>query len=267
MLSARDVRTDLMKAWKNDMKPYLYGVPSYAVMASAGLFVMMLILYFRCKDLSFHEFLLLFLFMAVGVGIGSKLLFVLTKFSDVVDQFSIVKTVDIIMKSGFVFYGGLFGAVSGLSIFAKVFRKDFKSLLNFVSIGFASFHACGRIGCFLAGCCYGIETDWGFPMSHSPEILRIPVQLIESICLIGIICMIVIVEKYTCDMKYSFEIYIGLYALCRFIIEFFRGDEVRGIWLGFSTSQWISAFLLFILALQKIKQAADKSSRVPGSDK
>lgn len=256
----KDVRIAVMKAWgKIDMKPYLYGIPSYAIMASVGLFVMMLILYFRCQDLSFREFLLMILFMTGGVGIGSKLLFILTKIPNIIDNFSILKTINLIVESGFVFYGGLFGAMGGLWIFSKIFKKKFKRLLDLNSIGFAAFHVCGRVGCFLAGCCYGIEADWGFSMAHSPEVLRIPVQLIEGMCLIAIMLIIIVAEKFTCDLKYSFYLYIGLYASCRFIIEFYRGDVIRGIWWCFSTSQWISIFILFVLALLIIKKTIAKS--------
>ena len=256
MLFVKGVRTAVTKAWrKADMQPYLWGIPSYFIMASIGLFAMMLALYFRCEDLSFKEFLAMMLFMAVGVGIGSKFLFVLTKLPKIVDNFSIVKTIHIIIESGFVFYGGLFGAVAGLCIFAKAFKKEVKNILDAVSIGFAIFHAFGRIGCFMAGCCYGVESDWGFPMLHSPEVLRIPVQLIESICLVGILLVILSAEKYVRGRKYSFYIYLGMYAVCRFVIEFFRGDAVRGIWWRFSTSQWISLFILLMFALHMIKHS------------
>lgn len=268
VLSVKDVLTAVMKVWgKIDMKPYLCGIPTYAIMASIGLFVMMLTLYFRCKELSFKEFLLLMLFMVIGVGMGSKFLFVLTKLPVIVDQFSVVKTMNIIIESGFVFYGGLFGAIGGLYIFAKIFKKNVKGLLDLVSIGFAVFHVFGRIGCFMAGCCYGREAGWGFPMSHSPGILRVPVQLIESICLIGIIIIILIVEKRMRLYEYSFYIYIGLYASCRFAIEFFRGDAIRGIWWCFSTSQWISLFILLMFVLHGIKHIVVKACKIIGNTK
>ena len=58
-------------------------------------------------------------------------------------------------------------------------------------MGFAAFHMFGRIGCFFAGCCYGKEANWGFALENEPEILRIPIQLIES----GCIFIILLVNK------------------------------------------------------------------------
>lgn len=226
------------------MYPYLWGIPTYSIFASIGLFVMMLLLYFRCIDLNFNEFLILMLFMTVGVGGGSKCLFVLTKIPEIMSNFTVRKFCTMVITSGFVFYGGLFGAIAGACLFARVFHKNRHRVLNMVSAGFAAFHMFGRIGCFFAGCCYGKRADWGIPMAANPEIGRIPIQLIESVCIAGILCVILAVEKIFGTKCNSFRIYLGCYAFCRFFLEFWRGDSIRGIWGMFSTSQWISLFIL-----------------------
>ena len=69
-------------------------------------------------------------------------------------------------------------------------RKKKFDLDPYIGIGalcIPLFHAFGRIGCFLSGCCYGIETTFGIDLKYSPVpgcsgVLRFPVQLIESGC-------------------------------------------------------------------------------------
>ena len=64
-------------------------------------------------------------------------------------------------------------------------------------------------------------------MWNEPEILRIPVQLIEAIFLLSMTLFLLILEKK--GKGNIFEIYLIGYATFRFIIEFWRGDELRGI--------------------------------------
>lgn len=241
------------------MQPYFGDIPSYAVFASVGLFVMMLVLYFRCVNLEFRDFLILIFLMVLGAAAGSKCLFIITKIPEMLIEPTFKNIFRVIITSGFVFYGGLFGAVLGAFLFARLFTQNMKMLLDLLSTGFATFHIFGRIGCFFAGCCYGKEANWGFPMADEPEILRIPVQLIESLCLAGILAVILMREKYLKTKEYSFEIYLGLYALCRFGIEFFRGDSVRGFWGVFSVSQWISLGILLGILLNIIKHEKFKA--------
>ncbi len=237
------------------MQPYFGSIPSYSIFASAGLFVMMLVLYFRCVNLEFRNFLALIFLMVLGAAVGSKCLFIITKIPEMFIEPTFKNISRVIVTGGFVFYGGLFGAVIGAFLFAKLFAQNMKILLDLLSAGFAAFHIFGRIGCFFAGCCYGKEANWGFSMADEPEILRIPIQLIESLCLTGILSVILMKEKYLKTKEYSFVIYLGLYALCRFGIEFFRGDSVRGFWGVFSVSQWISLCILLGILLNIIKNA------------
>lgn len=164
-----------------------------------------------------------------------------------------------IITSGFVFYGGLFGAILGCVIFSKLFKYNVRDMLNFVSPGYSSFHACGRIGCFFAGCCYGKVSTWGFPLWNEPEILRIPVQLIEAIFLLSMTLFLLILEKK--GKGNIFEIYLIGYATFRFIIEFWRGDELRGIWICFSTSQWISIIIIISYVTYRVIRICRKTSK------
>lgn len=232
-------------------------IPSYALFACIGLLCMMLLLYFRIQktEIEFKYFLLLIFCMTVGVGIGSKLLFIITKIPDIVDGFTWQKTFQIIITSGFVFYGGLFGAIIGLYIFTKAYGLPFGMLANITAPGFPLFHMWGRVGCFFAGCCYGREASWGIALENDPNVPRIPIQLIESGCILSIFLVLLYLEKAKQDHSQLLCIYLSLYSICRLILEIFRGDAIRGIWAGLSTSQWISIGLFvgtsFFLWAQK----------------
>lgn len=197
--------------------------------------------------------------MIIGVGIGSKLLFFITQIPDIIANFSIKYLIKKIITSGFVFYGGLFGAIIGCIVFSRLRNYDVRKMLNYVAPGYSIFHACGRIGCFFSGCCYGKEATWGFPLWNEPEILRVPVQLIESIFLLAMTLLLLVLEKKGKDN--IFEIYLVGYAIFRFIIEFWRGDKLRGIWICFSTSQWISIIIIISFILYRATKIYRKTSK------
>lgn len=239
-----------IKIWEIELR-----IAAYALFACIGLFFFMMLVYVRIErlNISFRKFLVLILFLVIGVGIGSKLFFILTKTGDVIKNFSITYLLRTIATSGFVFYGGLFGAIIGMWIYSKIFKISFPTLANIITPGFSMFHAFGRIGCFFAGCCYGKIASWGFALENEPEVLRIPVQLIESVILILLTIFLLIVDKKFQDKIMLLPIYLIIYAICRFILEIYRGDEIRGIFIGLSTSQWISVFVILGVCVLLIK--------------
>ena len=153
------------------------------------------------------------------------------------------------LGGGLVFYGGLiFGLIFYLS-YALIFKKiDLKISYLFIP-GLAFGHAIGRIGCFLAGCCFGDVCDLPWKVWMHGRFIH-PVQLYESIglLLLGYLSLRAIkkeVAGYKIALGYFFS-----YALLRFVVEFFRGDLIRGIyWYEFSTSQLISLSIAFISLL------------------
>ena len=232
--------------------PYLgeFVIPSYALFAFVGLFFTMVFLYFRLqkRGMPFYHFLLLMLILVIGVALGSKALFVMTKLPEILQDFTLEKAIYIIWTSGFVFYGGLFGAIIGACLFARIFSIPLKPFLDIIVPGFPLFHFWGRIGCFFAGCCYGKEATWGVAMHMEPDIPRIPVQLFEAACLLLIFGVLLLIDHKANISISPLVCYFLLYSMCRFVLEFFRGDDVRGIWGVLSTSQWISlGILAFIL--------------------
>ena len=143
---------------------------------------------------------------------------------------------------GMTFYGGLFGGVIAFILMYRFYylknnEPIFNEILVIAPACISLGHAFGRIGCFLSGCCYGIEThtslDVYFPIhNHS----YLPTQLIEMtfLFLLAALLSLLAFKRIT---SYTFIIYLASYGVFRFVIEFFRGDE-RGQLMGLSPSQY-----------------------------
>ena len=151
------------------------------------------------------------------------------------------------------FFGGLIGGVItfiiGYFLYMKKRYPDNSFIKDIVIIAPACItiaHAFGRIGCFMAGCCHGIETDSilgvRFPgLEHNVY----PTQLFEAIFLF-LLSSILFYLAYKHKFKYTFTIYLISYGIFRFLIEFIRGDD-RGAFLGIlSPSQVISIICILI---------------------
>ena len=111
------------------------------------------------------------------------------------------------------------------------------------------FHTFGRIGCFLGGCCYGIPCDFGFVYTQNPiamanGVRRFPVQLLEALfCFFLFLLLFSLFRRGRCKNR-LLALYLGIYSVGRFFLEYLRGDDYRGFLWGLSTSQLISILLL-----------------------
>ena len=194
------------------------------------------------------------LFSAIGIVVGGCFLYGLTRldywhFMFEAGDFMGFINAFVGVFGGSVFYGGLIGGMisAGIAIKAKKYPADL--ITDVAAPSVALFHAFGRIGCFLGGCCYGIESDFGFVFTHSLNesangVRRLPVQLFESgfeFILFAVLSILLRKEKLKGRL---FSLYLVLYGIFRFIIEYFRGDTYRGFIFGISTSQFISIFVV-----------------------
>ena len=164
------------------MLPYIYIVlPSYSVMAFLGSFAVLTFLFFRLDDyeLTFKEFLMMFAIGGIGCLLGSKLLFFLTVLPTLA-QPTFFELVNHFLLSGYVFYGELFGTLTAIGIFSKRAHKNIGAIHRLIAPALPLFHGFGRIGCFLAGCCYGVALDAPIVLVDGIELERLPTQLIEA---------------------------------------------------------------------------------------
>ena len=154
--------------------------------------------------------------------------------------------------SGMVFYGGAIGCIVGMAVWTRATKRDPADYFDMLAVGIPLFHAFARIGCFLGGCCFGIESDIGFvytvdPIAEANGVRRFPVQLLESGCeavLFAVLALLFVKEKARGRLIW---IWLGSYAVIRFLDEFLRGDAYRGFLGPFSTSQWISLIIAIVV--------------------
>jgi phosphatidylglycerol:prolipoprotein diacylglycerol transferase len=191
-------------------------------------------IFFNYLEDSFPPLKAQFLFWGIFIcsWIGSKIFYLKTARL----SHELIIDTNFWLGGGLVFYGGLAGGLIYLLLFKFLNPKiEFKSiwpLLPALSIG----HGIGRIGCFLAGCCYGEKTDWQWGVFQHGE-YRHPTQLLEA-------CFLFLFSFYAlriCTQKKDlFVHYFITYGLVRMFLESLRGDPVRGLWGGFSPSTWVS---------------------------
>lgn len=159
------------------------------------------------------------------------------------------------LRSGGVYYGGFIGGLVTLVVLIRFYKLSFWKVADAFVPGLALGQAIGRLGCFAAGCCWGkptdafcgvqftkeaneftgvpIQTDAGAPLHLHPT------QLYESIAMLIVFGILVYLHK---NKKFDGQVLIAygiIYAIVRFIIEFFRDDPRNGLY-GLSTSQIIS---------------------------
>jgi phosphatidylglycerol:prolipoprotein diacylglycerol transferase len=129
-----------------------------------------------------------------------------------------------ITSSGISFYYGMFGFLASFALILRLFKMDYRFWTNEIIPSLLIFHAFGRIGCSLAGCCYGKE------LTPSVNVLGIslrmfPAREMESFFLFAM--FLVFQFKIT---RYRLQLYLLCYSVLRFALEFGRGDS-RGVFL------------------------------------
>lgn len=161
-------------------------------------------------------------------------------------------------NSGFVFYGSLLFAIPTMLIFFRVHKLPTLAMLDIMAATSCILHAFGRMGCFMAGCCYGAPHDGLFSVTFSDPVCAAnplntplhPTQLYSSTMILAILVIILFVSRRKQFDGQLFMLYLMLYAIGRSIIEIFRGDLERGFLIDniLSNSQLIS-ILVFLAAL------------------
>lgn len=210
-------------------------------------------------DKNFYDFIIISAVIILCGFLFAKLLYIVT-------AFPITKFVQIILlipdhpvksgliETGFVFYGGLFGGLLGYLVGIKIARCGFFDFINIFAFIIPYVHAWGRIGCFCAGCCYGIPYEGVFAVHYTHPVSDVPcghgifpVQLTESLLLFAFAFTILpfILKNKPAPF---FLIYLLYYSVIRFALEYLRNDAGRGFIGIFSVSQWISIFI-FIISL------------------
>jgi phosphatidylglycerol:prolipoprotein diacylglycerol transferase len=202
--------------------------------------------------------------------VGAKLLLLVVEWSHYSrnprELFSLV-------QSGGVFYGGLIGALPVAWWYARRHSLSGWQTADVLAPAVVIGQSVGRIGCLAAGCCHGRAAEVPWAISFSDEYARSvsgtplgtplhPTQIYESVaCLIIFFILVAIASRKKFHGQVALA-YVVLYGIARFVIEFYRGDVVRGAMFdgALSTSQFIA--ILMILGAALIAPLAYKKHRV-----
>ncbi len=163
-----------------------------------------------------------------------------------------------IWRGGLVFYGGVAGALIGGVVWCVRRKVSFRAAADFVVPYLALGHAIGRLGCVAAGCCYGadcgVEFPLGVPLPHGlgawdghsgveePALVH-PVQLYEVAVELTLFAGLRWVRPRL-RVGRTAATWLMVYAVARGILEIFRGDSVRGLYVG-----WTNAGITELLRL------------------
>jgi phosphatidylglycerol---prolipoprotein diacylglyceryl transferase len=250
---------------------YTYGV----LLAAAYLFGLQLArVRAQTRGLDANRILDLGIYIIISALIGAKLLLLVTDFRTFSTNPRELLT---LARSGGVFYGGLILAVAVALWYIRKIGLPLWTTCDVFAPGIALGHVVGRFGCLFAGCCYGKETHvpWAITF-HDPfaaanvgtplNVPLHPTQLYEAGAELLILIVLLVTERR--GRPYAgrtFWLYMLLYAVSRFIIEFYRGDE-RGMVGALSTSQFISVLLaplaiVMLVYLARVRAPEPKRAR------
>lgn len=246
---------------------HIYGLCSYLGIV---LSVLAAFLVAKKRDLPKWEIVYSGIFSMVGAMIGSKLLFLMVSYKEII---SMQLSIEEVIRGGFVFYGGLIGGLLGLIIYVKKYDLSIIPYLDVFATVLPLGHAVGRVGCYFGGCCYGIPYDGPGAVVYTESmgmvplgVPLLPVQLIESGVLLVLFGILMFVLYKKDSLELPLWVYCISYSVIRFVLEYFRGDGARGKLLWFSTSQWISILIIgvsFVAMYLRKKGKAQKAGSAP----
>jgi phosphatidylglycerol:prolipoprotein diacylglycerol transferase len=257
--------------WIGAITVYTYGVLLAAAYLLGLKFAMARA---KARGLDAVRVLDLGIYIIISALVGAKLLLLVTDFRTFRANPAELLT---LARSGGVFYGGLILAVIVALWYIRRAGLPLWTTCDVFAPGIALGHVVGRFGCFFAGCCYGKPTSlpWAITFSDPFAAANVgtplgvhlhPTQLYEAGAELLILVLLLTTERKGKPFAgRTFWLYILLYAISRFIIEFYRGDE-RGTVGMFSTSQFISIILAplaigMLVYLARITAPAPKSAR------
>ena len=162
------------------------------------------------------------------------------------------------LRAGGVFYGGLIAALAIAFWYMRKTKLPALKTADVFAPAIALGHGIGRIGCFMAGCCWGVECDrpWAVTFTDpvANELVGVPLnrplhptQLYEAIAEFAIFGILYKMSKKAHVDGMIIAAYLALYSATRFIVEFYRVHEQGNLWGGpLDTSQWISLVLFAV---------------------
>jgi phosphatidylglycerol:prolipoprotein diacylglycerol transferase len=248
-----------------DWPVYSYGV----LLAAAYLVALQLaVVRARRRGIDGTKIMDLGIYLIIAALVGAKLMLVVVDFGYFMSQ---PRELLSLVRAGGVFYGGLLAALGVAIVLVRRYQLRIWATADLFAPGIALGHVVGRFGCFLAGCCYGTPTSvpWAITFTNPLAASNVgtplgiplhPTQLYDAGAELLILIVLLVTERRGKTFEgRTFWLYMLLYGISRFIVEFYRGDD-RGMILGVSTSQFVS---LLVVPLALVMLARLRSRATP----
>lgn len=225
-------------------------IPLYGVMIILSLLsnVIVIIFTYNKKTFTKNELIGALVYENIGIIFGAKIF----SYLEHINKYESFE----FLKIGISSYGGLIGGLIMLTMFAFQFKKSIKEMLLTFMPSIPLMYALGKIGCFLVGCCHGIEYNgifhvtYNFSQVANPNTPYVPVQLLESLFFIAIFIYIIFkTQKQKLDLNSLGKI-ITLCGLSKFILDFLRDSHIR---VTLSTNQMLSIVFIIMGLIMIIK--------------
>ena len=165
--------------------------------------------------------------------IGARVVYVLTNFNEYRNNIGMAFS---IKTGGLAWPGAFLFALVATILFVRWRKLSFWLIADILAPYLALGYSIGRIGCFLNGCCFGKVTYQAWWMVYMLGAYRYPTQLYSSLASFFIFLFLVTRTSWYQFPGKRFLVYIILYAIYRFIVEFYRYNSAYI--LGLSLAQW-----------------------------
>ena len=249
------------------MHPILFKIgsfqlPTYGVLLAAALIVALytVVRLGRREGLDTGRLIDFSTWLIVTALVGAKVLMILTEWSYYSEHPGQIFSLST-LEAGGVFYGGFIAATFFAIWYIRTYRLPFWKVFDVYAPAIALGQSIGRLGCFSAGCDYGVPSHsaWAvtFTSSFAHEMTGVPLgvplfpwQIAESVTLLCIFGILLWRYRHKSRDGEVFLLYMSLYAVERFLLEFLRGDPDRGFVFNhlLSTSQFIALLVLAVAA-------------------
>jgi phosphatidylglycerol:prolipoprotein diacylglycerol transferase len=226
----------------------------------------------RRRGLDAQRVMDLGIWIIISALVGAKLLLLIVDFKQFTQN---PRELLSLARSGGVFYGGLIAAVVVALLYLRRHQLPLWTTTDVFAPGIALGHVVGRLGCLMAGCCFGKPTDvaWAVTFRDPAAFANVgtplgvplhPTQLYEAGAEALILAFLLAFERRGRPFPgRTFWSYLLLYGISRFVIEFYRGDSRGMVFSVLSTSQFVSVILvpLAIVMLVVLGRRPDPTRR------
>jgi phosphatidylglycerol---prolipoprotein diacylglyceryl transferase len=228
------------------LKIGIFRIYSYGLLVALGFIFGTKILLIQAKrgSVSSDTIYDLVLWILISSIIGARIMYVIFSLKEYLHH---PLGIFILWRGGLVFYGGLIGAAIATIIFCRVRRIDLRIIGDWLGAALPLGHMFGRIGCFLAGCCYGLpaKVPWAVtfrnPNCLAPEGIPLhPTQLYSALEQLFIFALVWKLKDRPHTRGGMFILYLLFSSAFRFTDEFFRGDKIPRVFYGITATQLIA---------------------------